>query len=127
MLIPLDDIPSKKDFEHDLVAQMDGREPVSLIFVDLDGFEQVNDQHGHPEGDRCLMESAAAMSRVIDGRGRLYRPGGDEFWTKQGRSRPWPHFLKTGRWSKHSEPFIGPPEKIGQDMLSVLLFWPSGS
>ncbi len=65
MFISLDDIPNKKDFEQDLVAKMEGGRTVSLIFVDLDGFKTVNDQHGHPEGDRCLMESAAAMSKVI--------------------------------------------------------------
>jgi diguanylate cyclase (GGDEF)-like protein len=79
MFISLDDIPNKKDFEQDLVAQMEGGRTVSLIFVDLDGFKEVNDQHGHPEGDRCLMESVATMSNVIDDRGRLYRAGGDEF------------------------------------------------
>jgi diguanylate cyclase (GGDEF)-like protein len=79
MFISRDDIPNKKDFDQDLVAKMEGGRTVSLIFVDLDGFKTVNDQHGHPEGDRCLMESAAAMSKVIYDRGRLYRPGGDEF------------------------------------------------
>lgn len=79
MPVSLDDIPNKKAFEQDLAAQMGGAQTVSVVFVDLDGFKQVNDQHGHPEGDRCLMDSAAAMSAVIDGRGRLYRPGGDEF------------------------------------------------
>jgi|HubBroStandDraft_2_1064218.scaffolds.fasta_scaffold3217572_1 hypothetical protein len=38
MFISLDDIPNKKDFEQDLVAQMEGGRTVSLIFVDLDGF-----------------------------------------------------------------------------------------
>lgn len=79
MSVSLEDIPNKKAFEQDLAAHMEGGGAVSLIFADLDGFKQVNDQHGHPEGDRCLMDSAAAMSTVIDGRGRLYRPGGDEF------------------------------------------------
>jgi diguanylate cyclase (GGDEF)-like protein len=79
MSISIDDLPNKKSLEQDLAAQMDGGRTVSLIFVDLDGFKQVNDQHGHPEGDKCLMESAVAMSKVINGKGRLYRPGGDEF------------------------------------------------
>jgi diguanylate cyclase (GGDEF)-like protein len=79
MTVSLDDIPNKKAFEQDLAAQMTKGRIVSLISVDLDGFKQVNDQHGHPEGDKCLLESAAAMSTVIDGRGQLYRTGGDEF------------------------------------------------
>lgn len=79
MYLSINDLPNKKSFEQDLAAQIDGGQVVSLILVDLDGFKQVNDQHGHPEGDKCLMESAAAMSEVIDGKGLLYRPGGDEF------------------------------------------------
>jgi diguanylate cyclase (GGDEF)-like protein len=78
MFISLNDIPNKKDFEQNLIAQMEGGRTVSLIFVDQDGFKQVNRPAWHPEGDRCLMESAAAMSKVLDDRGLLYRPGGDE-------------------------------------------------
>jgi len=78
--ISLAELPNKELLERDLVAQMDSGRIISAVFVDLDGFKQVNDQHGHAEGDRCLVEVAAAMSEVIDGRGRLYRLGGDEFF-----------------------------------------------
>ncbi len=53
--------------------------PVSVILLDLDGFKQVNDRHGHAEGDRVLRETAEAIrraSRSSDVGGRL---GGDEF------------------------------------------------
>jgi diguanylate cyclase (GGDEF)-like protein len=73
MLSSPDDLPNKKAFVSDLAAEMEGGELVSLIAVDLDGFKQVNDLHGHPEGDKCLVECAAAMSKAIDGKGRLYR------------------------------------------------------
>lgn len=79
MFTTLDDIPNKKSFEHDLAAQMDAGRVVSLIFVDLDGFKEVNDHHGHPEGDKCLLQAAAAMSNAIEGKGHVYRVGGDEF------------------------------------------------
>jgi diguanylate cyclase (GGDEF)-like protein len=42
---------------------------VSTVFVDLDGFKQVNDQHGHDEGNRCLEEVIAAISIVVVGNG----------------------------------------------------------
>jgi diguanylate cyclase (GGDEF)-like protein len=77
--ISLAELPNKESLELNLVAQMESGRTVSAVFVDLDGFKQVNDQLGHAEGDRCLVEVAAAMSKVIDGRGRLYRVGGDEF------------------------------------------------
>jgi diguanylate cyclase (GGDEF)-like protein len=79
MSISLAELPNKESLEVNLVAQMEGGRTVSAVFVDLDGFKQVNDQLGHAEGDRCLVEVAAAMSKVIDDKGRLYRVGGDEF------------------------------------------------
>jgi diguanylate cyclase (GGDEF)-like protein len=52
---------------------------LSLVFVDLDGFKQLNDTLGHPEGDRALQRFAAAFRgslRTSDLAGRM---GGDEF------------------------------------------------
>lgn len=79
MFTTLDDIPNKKSFERDLAVQIEAGRVVSLFFVDLDGFKEVNDHHGHPEGDKCLLQAAAAMSKAIEGKGRVYRVGGDEF------------------------------------------------
>jgi diguanylate cyclase (GGDEF)-like protein len=79
MFTALDDIPNRKSFEQELAAQMEAGRVVSLFFVDLDGFKEVNDHHGHPEGDKCLLQAAATISKVVDGKGRLYRIGGDEF------------------------------------------------
>jgi diguanylate cyclase (GGDEF)-like protein len=79
MAVSLTELPNRESLERDLAAQLENGRTVSAIFVDLDGFKQVNDQQGHDEGDRCLVEVATAMSKVIDGKGRLYRVGGDEF------------------------------------------------
>jgi diguanylate cyclase (GGDEF)-like protein len=80
MVISLNELPNRESLERDLSAQLKNGRTVSAVFVDLDGFKQVNDQHGHDEGDRCLVEVATAMSKAIEGKGRLYRVGGgDEF------------------------------------------------
>jgi diguanylate cyclase (GGDEF)-like protein len=53
--------------------------PVSVILLDLDHFKTVNDQHGHPVGDRVLVATGAlltASSRQTDEVGRW---GGEEF------------------------------------------------
>jgi diguanylate cyclase (GGDEF)-like protein/putative nucleotidyltransferase with HDIG domain len=51
----------------------------SLIMLDLDGFKQVNDRHGHLEGDKVL----AAVANLLNDRVRqsnvVARYGGDEF------------------------------------------------
>jgi diguanylate cyclase (GGDEF)-like protein len=59
-------------------AARSGR-PLSLLFVDLDGFKTINDTHGHLFGSRALVEAAS----VIQGGARetdvVARFGGDEF------------------------------------------------
>ena len=50
-----------------------------LIYIDLDGFKQVNDIYGHRVGDLYLQEVAMRMKRQLRGHDMLARLGGDEF------------------------------------------------
>jgi diguanylate cyclase (GGDEF)-like protein len=50
-----------------------------LIYIDLDGFKQVNDTHGHRIGDLYLREAALRMKRQLRSSDTLARVGGDEF------------------------------------------------
>lgn len=50
-----------------------------FIMVDMDGFKQINDSYGHPEGDRVLKETVRAMNVVFGRDGFVGRVGGDEF------------------------------------------------
>ncbi len=54
-------------------------EPLALIYLDLDDFKQVNDQHGHAEGDEVLKELAKAMRACLRKTDIAARLGGDEF------------------------------------------------
>jgi diguanylate cyclase (GGDEF)-like protein/PAS domain S-box-containing protein len=51
----------------------------AALFIDLDEFKAVNDRFGHAIGDMVLRTVAERITDVVDGRGRLYRVGGDEF------------------------------------------------
>lgn len=50
-----------------------------LLVVDLDNFKQVNDKHGHQQGDEVLQVTAAILTETIRGHEEAYRFGGDEF------------------------------------------------
>lgn len=64
---------------HEMHRYLRNQHPATLILLDIDGFKQVNDHHGHAAGDALLQEIAEVLReslRSVDTPGRL---GGDEF------------------------------------------------
>jgi diguanylate cyclase (GGDEF)-like protein len=59
-------------------ASRSGR-PLSLLFIDLDGFKAVNDVHGHLYGSRALVEAASLIRASARETDVVSRFGGDEF------------------------------------------------
>ncbi len=59
-------------------ASRSGR-PLSLLFIDLDGFKAINDRHGHLAGSRALVEAAAVIRGSARETDVVSRFGGDEF------------------------------------------------
>jgi diguanylate cyclase (GGDEF)-like protein len=52
---------------------------VTLVFIDLDGFKEINDTYGHVEGDRVLHRVGAIALSMLRGSDAAGRMGGDEF------------------------------------------------
>jgi diguanylate cyclase (GGDEF)-like protein len=55
------------------------RTPISIIYIDLDGFKAVNDLRGHLAGDDVLRRVSAAILRTVRETDIACRYGGDEF------------------------------------------------
>jgi diguanylate cyclase (GGDEF)-like protein len=53
--------------------------PLLVAMFDLDGFKTYNDTFGHPAGDALLVRLGRKFEAMVEGRGRVYRLGGDEF------------------------------------------------
>jgi two-component system, cell cycle response regulator len=74
---------NRREFERVLqeeaaVCQKSGRE-FAVALVDVDEFKRINDQHGHPVGDRVLSDVAGRLSACLSHEDKLARYGGDEF------------------------------------------------
>jgi len=59
-------------------ASRSGR-PLSLLFIDLDGFKSINDTYGHLYGSRALVEAGALIKQCARETDVVARFGGDEF------------------------------------------------
>jgi diguanylate cyclase (GGDEF)-like protein len=61
--------------------------PVDLLYVDLDGFKEVNDSLGHHRGDATLLAVADILRACVGNDGIVGRYGGDEFVVAVPRAR----------------------------------------
>jgi diguanylate cyclase (GGDEF)-like protein len=72
---------NRRRFVGDLESKLLDRseDPLVVVVFDLDGFKTYNDSFGHAAGDALLGRVATRLADAIDGYGRAYRLGGDEF------------------------------------------------
>lgn len=84
-------LPNRRRLMHDLARALGTDErgqhrlahhrvrPATFAFFDLDGFKGYNDTFGHAAGDMLLDRLAGRLAAAVEGHGRAYRLGGDEF------------------------------------------------
>ncbi len=74
---------NRQYFDHRLEEEIDRAKrykfPLSLIYLDLDHFKRVNDQHGHKTGDSVLIDCSSISQKVIRESDIFTRFGGEEF------------------------------------------------
>ncbi len=79
----LTDLPNRRVLFEVLAREIEraGRREAKLtvVFVDLDQFKRINDQHGHQFGDRVLREAAAVIRAGLRTYDIVSRYGGEEF------------------------------------------------
>ena len=64
---------------HELLRAERNQQPMCLLMLDLDHFKQINDQHGHPLGDRVIRQTATLLASQVRASDSLARIGGEEF------------------------------------------------
>ncbi|WP_394558770.1 diguanylate cyclase domain-containing protein [Aquipseudomonas alcaligenes] len=76
-------LPNRLVFEDRLCSALErarrNDSRVALVFIDLNGFKAINDQHGHRAGDQVLVVMATRLREALRGSDSVARLGGDEF------------------------------------------------
>ncbi len=62
-----------------LLRCADRRTGITVLYMDVDRFKQINDRHGHATGDAVLVGFAQALRRTVRASDLVVRLGGDEF------------------------------------------------
>ncbi len=79
----LTNLPNRAYFNNYLQTLLDTtditKESISLYFMDLNGFKQINDKYGHEIGDLLLLQVSKRLQSCFRGHDLIARIGGDEF------------------------------------------------
>ena len=96
---PLTELPNRRLFHEELDSALkhaDADESVTVLYLGIDDFKNVNDALGHPIGDRLLKQIAARLRGTVRTSDTVARLGGDEFAhdpeppARRSMPPPWP-------------------------------------
>jgi len=79
---PLTGVLNRRGFEREAAQRLtESRDDATgaLLFIDLNDFKKINDQHGHEVGDQLLKVAAERLLKSLRSHDIIGRPGGDEF------------------------------------------------
>jgi diguanylate cyclase (GGDEF)-like protein len=84
-------------FQREIAYAKRYEQPLSLLMVDIDHFKKVNDQYGHPAGDRVLKKAAELMRQEVRAVDVVGRWGGEEFVILLHKTDPQQAFVTAER------------------------------
>ena len=117
---PLTKLPNRSAFVDQLADMLnqaaERSEHVSLLFIDLDKFKQVNDVRGHVAGDHVIRAAASLLATHLDANAQIARWGGDEFVVAVHDSCTSDNALALA-WKLRAA--LAAPIEAGQDMLRI--------
>jgi diguanylate cyclase (GGDEF)-like protein len=79
---PLTGVLNRRGFERSAARRLTESDDLAtgaLLFIDLDDFKRINDEHGHEVGDQLLKVAAERLRKSLRSCDIIGRPGGDEF------------------------------------------------
>ncbi|MBO4456099.1 MAG: diguanylate cyclase [Butyrivibrio sp.] len=72
-------LPNRASCDQKLSELDKSKKDFCIVSLDLNGLKEVNDNDGHPAGDKLIQGFADALYDVVEDKGTCYRIGGDEF------------------------------------------------
>jgi len=98
---------------------------LAVMFLDLDRFKSINDEHGHATGDRVLKEVAKRLQRFARDDDTVCRNGGDEFLVLLVNPKPGANVLRLAAalLKKIARPMdIGGVERVVGASIGIALY-----
>lgn len=72
-------LPNRRKIDQALHHALKRQQKISIIYLDIDHFKQINDTFGHTAGDEALKEFSNETLEVLGEKNMLGRWGGEEF------------------------------------------------